>query len=150
MADSDSTRFAITSTIGESGWEWSVGCYRAENKAVTQAMIEAAIVVPRIELCVNSIQRVISGSTGTEISLRSCSSDHSPDYIVRLSWHLNLWRQAQWYLPCRITRQWTISSWNKTGSSTYIHLLINLRQAPCRWIFLHSKVQGIQFSTIHA
>ena len=84
------------------------------------------------------------------IELSSCASDHSPDYIVRLSWQLHLRRQAWWDLPCRITWQWTISSWNKTGSSTYIRLFINLRQAPCRWIFLHSKVLGIQFSTIHA
>jgi len=66
MADNDSTGFSITSTIGESGWEWSVGCYHAENKAVTQAVIEAAIIVPRIELCGNSIQTVKSGKTGTE------------------------------------------------------------------------------------
>jgi len=84
------------------------------------------------------------------IELSSCASDHSPDYIVRLSWQLNLRRQAWWDLPCRITWQWTISSWDKTGSSTYIHLLINLRQVPCRWFFLHSKVLGIAFSTIHA
>jgi len=112
-------------------------------------MIEAAIIVPRIELCGNSIQTAISGSTDTENSL-NCASDHSPDYIVRLSWQLHLRRQAWWDLPCRITWQWTISSWNKTGSSTYIRLFINLRQAPCRWIFLHSKVLGMQFSTIHA
>ena len=43
-----------------------MGCYHAENKAVTQAVIEAAIIVPRIELCGNSIQTVKSGKTGTE------------------------------------------------------------------------------------
>jgi len=46
-----------------------VGCYHAENKAVTQAMMEAVIIVPRIELCGNSIQTAISGRTGTENSL---------------------------------------------------------------------------------
>jgi len=66
MADNDSTGFSITSTIGESGWEWSVGCYHAENKAMTQAVIEAAIIVPRIELCGNSIQTAKSENTGTE------------------------------------------------------------------------------------
>ena len=43
------------------------------------------------------------------IELSSCSSDHSPDYIVRLSWQLSLRRQAWWDLLCRITWQWTIS-----------------------------------------
>jgi len=43
-----------------------VGCYHAENKAVTQAMIEAVIIVPRIELGGNSIQTAKSGNTGTE------------------------------------------------------------------------------------
>ena len=59
------------------------------------------------------------------IELSSCSSDHSPDYIVRLLWQLNLRRHAWWDLPCRITWQWTISSWNKTGSSICIRLLIS-------------------------
>jgi len=67
------------------------------------------------------------------IELSSCSSDHSPNYIVQLSWQLNIQRQAWWDLPCRITWQWTISpSWNKTGSSTYTRLFVNLSQVPCR------------------
>jgi len=43
----------MTSTIRER--EGTVGRYHAENKAVTQAMIEAAIIVPRIEPGGNSI-----------------------------------------------------------------------------------------------
>jgi len=54
----------MTSTIGER--EGTVGCYHSENKAVTQAMIEAAIIVPRIEPGGNSIQTARSGSAGTE------------------------------------------------------------------------------------
>ena len=126
MADNGLTGFAVTSTIGESGWQWSVGCYHAENKTVTRTMIEAAIIVPRIELCeLDPDSDKWEHSHRKFIELSSCSSDHSPDYIVRLSWQLNLRRQAWWDLPCRITWQWTISSWNKTGSSTYIRLLIS-------------------------
>ena len=71
-------------------------------------MIEAAIIVPRIEPDGNSIQTAKSGSAGTEIpSNWVVVSNHNPDYIVRLSRQINLWRQA-WYLPFRITWQWTV------------------------------------------
>jgi len=93
-------------------------------------MIEAAIIIPRIEPGGNSLQTTKSGSTGTEIPLNwVVVNDLNPDYTVRLSWQINLRRQAWWDLPCR---QWTISSWNKTGSSNCIRLFINPSQASCR------------------
>jgi len=85
MADNGLTGFAIT--IGESGWEWSVGCHHAENKAVTQAMIEAAIIVPRIELCGNSIQTAIGGSTSTENSFNWVVDPVTIVQIISFDYH---------------------------------------------------------------
>jgi len=87
------------------------------EQSCNTGMIEAVIIVPRTELGGNSIQTAKSGRKSIELS--SCSGDHSPTYIVWLSWELNLRRQVWWDLPCR---RWTKSSWNKTGSSTWIAL----------------------------
>ena len=43
--------------------------YHTENKAVKQAMIKVAIIVPRIEPGRNLLQITKSGSTGIEIQL---------------------------------------------------------------------------------
>jgi len=49
-------------------------------------MIEAAIIVPRIEPDGNSLQTLKSGSTGIENPFnRVVVCNHNPDYIVRLS-----------------------------------------------------------------
>jgi len=62
-----------------------------EEQSCDTGMIEAAIIVPRIESDGNSLQTAKSGSTGTEIPLnRVVVSDHSPGYIVRLSWQINI------------------------------------------------------------
>jgi len=104
--------------------------YHTENKAVTQAMIEAVIDWTRWELGPD-IEKWEHWHRKS-IELSSCCIDHSPDCIVWLSWQLNLWRQVWWDLPCRTTWQWIKSpSWNKTGSSTYICFLIILSQASC-------------------
>ena len=75
--------------------------YHTENKAVKQAMIKVAIIVPRIEPGRNLLQITKSGSTGIEIQLNwVVVSDLNLDYTVQLSWQINLQKQD---LPCKMT-----------------------------------------------
>jgi len=60
-----STGFAITSTIEESKWEVRRECGTLLQSCDT-GMIEAVIIVPRIEPGGNWIQTAKSGSTDTE------------------------------------------------------------------------------------
>ena len=54
-----------------------------EEQSCDSGMIEAAMIVPRIEPGENSLQTAKSGSTGTEIPLNwVVVSNHNPDYII--------------------------------------------------------------------